>query len=93
MNQTCLKTLIDSIISHAKSKKEKKFYSALTHATCWAIWKARNEANFRLKKQNPMVIVDVIQTLLFNWVKHMGGFHALDWFSWVVHPLRSGFLS
>lgn len=92
-NYRNIQDLYTQLMSFAKSNKDSKFHSALFNASCQAIWKARNEANFRSKKQNPMLIVDLIQLELFNWVKYKGKQQTLEWFSWCSCPLSSGSLS
>ncbi|KAJ0802039.1 putative reverse transcriptase zinc-binding domain-containing protein [Helianthus annuus] len=83
----CFKDLMDLHLSSDGGATGKDIIRGIIIATCWFIWKARNEKFFRSGKGDGLEIVGMVKTYSFFWFKNRSKFKDLDWVEWGKSPL------
>ncbi|KAJ0513971.1 putative reverse transcriptase zinc-binding domain-containing protein [Helianthus annuus] len=71
--------LLEYIEAHSSSQDKKKVVYLIIAATCWTLWRIRNNVIFNCKTTHVSRAVGDIKVLSFLWVKARAGKTDLDW--------------
>ncbi|KAJ0864687.1 putative reverse transcriptase zinc-binding domain-containing protein [Helianthus annuus] len=74
--------LLEHVEAYNSSQEKKKAVYLIIAATCWTIWRIRNEAIFRSKTSQISKAVGDIKAVSFLWVKARTGKKNLGWIEW-----------
>ncbi|XP_021971289.1 uncharacterized protein LOC110866451 [Helianthus annuus] len=74
--------LMEHIQSHCSLQDKKKAVYVIIAATCWTLWRVRNNVFFNGKTTNVSRAVGDIKALSFLWVKSRAGKKELSWKEW-----------
>ncbi|KAJ0520397.1 putative reverse transcriptase zinc-binding domain-containing protein [Helianthus annuus] len=83
-------TMKDLLEFHKSSEIEvqkRDYVQTIFLATCWGIWKARNENIFRGKRVNIDAIFGEMQANSFLWIKCRAKKRLLEWSKWARFEL------
>ncbi|KAJ0511325.1 putative reverse transcriptase zinc-binding domain-containing protein [Helianthus annuus] len=75
--------LLEHIDAHSVSKEKKKAVYLIIAATCWTLWRIRNNVIFNGKATQISRAISDIKALSYLWIKARAGFVDLEWKEWV----------
>ncbi|KAJ0547678.1 hypothetical protein HanIR_Chr08g0374861 [Helianthus annuus] len=73
---------MEYIESHSSSQDKKKAVYLIIAATCWSLWRIRNNLIFNGRTTHVSRAVGDIKAISFLWVKARAGKSELEWEEW-----------
>ncbi|XP_021984670.1 uncharacterized protein LOC110880455 [Helianthus annuus] len=74
--------LMEHIQSHSALQEKKKAAYMIIAATCWTLWRIRNNVIFNCRSTNISRAIGDIKAISFLWVKERAGRRDLEWGAW-----------
>ncbi|XP_022018935.1 uncharacterized protein LOC110918967 [Helianthus annuus] len=74
--------VLEIINSYKSQKNTKRAIYAVVAATCWNLWKMRNEIIFKQKAFSVAKLIGDIKAISFTWIKNRADLGELNWEKW-----------
>ncbi|KAK9065814.1 hypothetical protein SSX86_015215 [Deinandra increscens subsp. villosa] len=68
--------------------KEKEIkLRGIIYTTFWMLWGERNNRIFNSKQRSPQVLVELIKSTTYFWIRNRSRWKSIDWNNWYNYPL------
>ncbi|MFS8012649.1 hypothetical protein Hanom_Chr14g01323321 [Helianthus anomalus] len=74
--------LLEIINSYKFQKNKKRAIYTVAAATCWMLWKMRNEIIFKQKVFSLTKLIGDIKAISYTWIKNRAELGELNWEIW-----------
>ncbi|KAM0053218.1 putative Ubiquitin-like domain-containing protein [Helianthus debilis subsp. tardiflorus] len=74
--------LLETINSYKVQKNTKRAIYAVVAATCWNLWKMRNEIIFKQRAFSLTKLIGEIKAISYTWIKNRAELGELSWEKW-----------